>query len=84
LNAGKARKLGRGENSFDWKTLKHLLPTKTKMHKVKHHAAVPYRELPTLIKKSASAEQHQRRGVGIYDLDGREEQRGPCVTAVRI
>jgi hypothetical protein len=83
-DAAKAQKLCSGENPFDWKTLKHLLPTKTRMHKVKHHAAVPYRELPMLLKKSASAEQHQRRGVGIYDLDGREEQRGPRGTAVRI
>ena len=50
-DAGKARKLCSGENPFDWKTLKHLLPAKSKMHKVEHHAAVPYREIPALMEK---------------------------------
>ena len=50
-DAGKAQKLCNGENPFDWKTLKHLLPAKNKIHKVKHHAAVPYREVPALMKR---------------------------------
>jgi integrase len=48
-DAAKAQKLCSGENPFDWKTLKHLLPAKAKIHKVKHHAAVPYREIPVLM-----------------------------------
>ncbi len=48
-DAAKAQKLCSGENPFDWKTLKHLLPAKTKIHKVEHHPAVPYRELPALM-----------------------------------
>jgi integrase len=48
-DAAKAQKLCSGENPFDWKTLKHLLPAKTKIHKVKHHSAVPYREIPALM-----------------------------------
>jgi integrase len=48
-DAAKAQKLCSGENPFDWKTLKHLLPAKAKIHKVKHHAAVPYREIPALM-----------------------------------
>jgi integrase len=48
-DAAKAQKLCSGENPFDWKTLGHLLPAKTKIHKVAHHAAVPYRELPPLM-----------------------------------
>src|SRR5262249_41024294 len=50
-DAAKAQKLCSGENPFDWKTLKHLLPAKTKIHKVKHRAAVPYREIPVLMEK---------------------------------
>ena len=50
-DAAKAQKLCSGENPFDWKTLKHLLPAKTKIHKVKHHAAVPHREIPALMEK---------------------------------
>jgi integrase len=48
-DAARAQKLCSGENPFDWKTLKHLLPAKTKIHKVEHHPAVPYRKLPTLM-----------------------------------
>jgi integrase len=51
MDAAKAQKLCSGENPFDWNTLKHLLPAKTKIHKVKHHAAVPYREIPVLMEK---------------------------------
>jgi integrase len=49
MDAAKAQKLCSGENPFDWKTLKHLLPAKTKIHKVEHHPAVPYRKLPALM-----------------------------------
>jgi integrase len=49
--AAKAQKLCSGENPFDWKTLKHLLPAKSKVRAVKHHAAVPYREMPVLMGK---------------------------------
>jgi integrase len=49
--AAKAQKLCGGENPFDWKTLRHLLPAKTKIHKVVHHAAVPYHEIPALMEK---------------------------------
>jgi integrase len=48
-DAGKAQKLCNGESPFDWKTLKHLLPAKSKIHKVEHHAAVPWREIPALM-----------------------------------
>jgi integrase len=50
-DAAKAQKLCSGENPFDWKTLKHLLPAKTRIHRVEHHAAVPYREIPALMEK---------------------------------
>jgi integrase len=50
-DAAKAQKLCSGENPFDWKTLKHLLPAKSKVHKVNHHKAVPWREMPSLMAK---------------------------------
>jgi integrase len=50
-DAAKAQKLCSGENPFDWKTLKHLLPAKSKVHKVTHHAAVPHRDIPVLMEK---------------------------------
>jgi hypothetical protein len=37
------------KNPFYWKTLKHLLPAKSEVAQVKHHAAVSYREIPTLM-----------------------------------
>jgi integrase len=48
-DSAKAQKLCSGENPFDWKTLMHLLPAKAKIHQVKHHAAVPWREVPALM-----------------------------------
>jgi integrase len=50
-DAARAQKLCSGENPFEWKTLKHLLPAKSKIRAVKHHAAVPYREIPVLMEK---------------------------------
>src|SRR5262249_2218105 len=50
-DAAKAQKLCSGENPFDWKTLKHLLPAKSRIHKPKHHPAEPYREIPLLMGK---------------------------------
>jgi integrase len=50
MDAARAQKLCT-ENPFDAKTLKHLLPAKAKIHKVKHHAAVHYREIPRLMEK---------------------------------
>lgn len=38
-----------GKNPFDLRTLKHLLPAKSKIHQVKHHAAVPWPEIPALM-----------------------------------
>jgi len=35
-----------GENPADWRHLKHLLPPKSQLHRVKHFAALPYVELP--------------------------------------
>jgi integrase len=46
--AAKAQRLCSGENPFDWKTLKHLLPATSKVRRVKHHAAVPWREIPSV------------------------------------
>jgi integrase len=48
MDAAKAQKLC-SENPFEWKTLKHLLPAKTKIHKVEHHPAVPHPEMPRLM-----------------------------------
>jgi tetratricopeptide (TPR) repeat protein len=50
-DAAQASKLLSGENPFSWKTLKHMLPAKTKVHTVVHHPAVPWPEMPALMGK---------------------------------
>ena len=40
-----------GENPARWKGhLDHLLPARGKVHKVKHHTALPYAELSTFMR----------------------------------
>jgi integrase len=46
------RGLRQGENPARWRRhLDHLLPAKSKVRRVKHHAALPYAELPDFIAK---------------------------------
>lgn len=47
LDWAKARKLRQGENPGMWKGgLKHLLPARKKLETVRHHPALPWREIP--------------------------------------
>jgi integrase len=51
-DAAKAMGLCSGENPFRWRGhLDKLLPAKTKIRKIEHHKAVPYREIPALMEK---------------------------------
>lgn len=50
LDWAKVRGLRQGENPARWRGhLDHLLPAKTKVRRVKHHAALPYAEMPAFI-----------------------------------
>jgi integrase len=50
LDWAKVRGLRQGENPARWRGhLDHLLPAKTKVRRVKHHAALPYVEMATFI-----------------------------------
>jgi integrase len=50
LDWAKARGYREGENPARWRGhLDHLLPARTKVQKVKHHAALPYDEIPAFI-----------------------------------
>jgi integrase len=52
LDWAKVRGLRQGENPARWRGhLDHLLPAKAKVRRVKHHAALPYAELPDFIAK---------------------------------
>jgi integrase len=51
LNSAKARGLRSGENPAQWRGhLDHLLPAKGKVRRVKHHAAMPYKQVPAFMK----------------------------------
>src|SRR5262245_5314553 len=50
LDWAEVRGLRQGENPARWRGhLDHLLPAKSKVRRVKHHAALPYAELPDFI-----------------------------------
>ncbi|MEO0426176.1 MAG: integrase arm-type DNA-binding domain-containing protein [Pseudomonadota bacterium] len=52
LNWAQARGYRSGENPARWKGhLDHLLPAREKVRAVKHHAAVPWRELPEVYQR---------------------------------
>jgi integrase len=45
LDFAKIRGFREGDNPADWKTLKHVLPSKNKIHEEKNHPALPYMEI---------------------------------------
>lgn len=50
LSWAKVRGYREGENPAQWRGhLDHLLPAKTKVRRVEHHAALPYREIPAFM-----------------------------------
>jgi integrase len=50
LSWAKVRGYRDGENPAQWRGhLDHLLPAKTKVRRVEHHAALPYREIPAFM-----------------------------------
>ena len=52
LDWAKVRGYREGENPARWRGhLDHLLPAKSKVRRVEHHAALPYREIGTLMAK---------------------------------
>ncbi len=52
LDYAKARNWGSGENPARWRGhLDHLLPARSKVQRVEHHAAVPWREIGGLMEK---------------------------------
>jgi integrase len=65
LDWAKVRGLRQGENPARWRGhLDHLLPAKSKVRRVKHHAALPYAELPKFI-----AELRTQEGVAARALE---------------
>jgi integrase len=65
LDWAKARGYRAGENPARWKGhLDQLLPKRSKVSKVKHHAALPYAELPTFLARLRAQE-----GIGARALE---------------
>lgn len=65
LDAAKVRGWRSGENPAQWKgNLAHLLPARAKVRTVKHHAALPYHELPAFL-----AELQTREGMAARALE---------------
>jgi integrase len=65
LDFAQVRGYREGDNPAEWSgNLKHLLPAPTAVTKVKHHAALPYSDLPVFIKNLAD-----RTGVAARALE---------------
>ncbi|MCH8238781.1 MAG: integrase arm-type DNA-binding domain-containing protein [Proteobacteria bacterium] len=65
LNWAKARGYRKGENPAAWRGhLDQLLPARSKVRKVKHHAALPYSEIPTFME-----DLRERLGMGARALE---------------
>ena len=65
LDWAKARGFRAGENPARWRGhLDQLLPARSKVHKVRHHAALPFRELPLFM-----ASLRERAGVAARALE---------------
>ena len=57
LDWAKVRGYRLGENPARWRGhLSHLLPSRAKVRRVKHHAALPYTEIPAFMKELQKAE----------------------------
>ena len=65
LDWAKVRGYRNGENPARWRGhLSHLLPSRTKVRPVKHHAALPYTEVPAFV-----AELHEVEGIAALALE---------------
>ena len=53
-----------GDNPASWEVIQHLLPKRSAVRRVKHHPALPYRELPAFM-----AELRQQTGIAARALE---------------
>src|SRR5262245_62034716 len=65
LNWAKARSLREGQNPAQWRGhLDQLLPARSKLRRIRHHAALPYAQVPALM-----AELRSRRSISARALE---------------
>jgi integrase len=69
LSWAKARGLRQGENPAQWRGhLDHLLPARSKVRRVVHHPALPYRDVPGFMAKLRAREGIASRALGFVIL----------------
>ena len=78
---GKVHGYRSGENPAQWRDhLDHLLPARAKVHKVEHHAALPYDQLPDFMRDLRERDGIAATGAGIHhpvrDQNQRDAERG--------
>ena len=72
---------GAGANPAAWRGhLDHLLPAPSKVRRVRHHAALPYTEIPAFMRICAREWDNSARP-RVRHFDGRENRRGAWVRA---
>ena len=64
LDFAKIRGFREGDNPADWKILKHVLPSKNKIHEEENHPALPYAEIGAFM-----AELRKREGMAARALE---------------
>jgi hypothetical protein len=73
LNWATARGYRQGENPARWRGhLENLLPARSRVRAVRHHAALPYTEIASFMTEPRKTTGRRRTRTGIYDSD-----RGP-------
>ena len=76
LDWSKVRGFRAGENPARWRGhLDHLLPTRSKIRQVKHHAALPYRELGAFMRELRTNEGTAAAALEFLILAGRSDRR---------
>ena len=84
LDWAKVRGYRAGENPARWRGhLDKLLPARSKVRRVEHHAALPYAELPGFLVELARAGGHRSPRTRICNPDGRQNRRGYRRAVVR-
>lgn len=84
LDWAKVRGYRAGENPARWRGhLDKLLPPRGKVHKVEHHAALPYAEVPGFM-AALREHGHRRAGVGVHHSYGRQDWRDEICAAVGV
>src|SRR5262249_38129399 len=57
-----------GDNPASWARLKHLLPQRKKVHEQRHHAALPYAEMPAFMDELRERPEAEARALGLLVL----------------